>query len=46
VCGPICHKAIDSICIWNKRVIQQLLDEGKDFSYIFSIIWTNTEIKK
>jgi hypothetical protein len=41
VCSPECHHIIDSVCIWNKRVIQQLLDEGQDFSYIFSVIWAN-----
>lgn len=40
VCWPDCHKAVDSIMVWNnKRVVQLLLYTWTDFYYIMDIIW-------
>jgi len=46
VCGPSCHKAIDSMVLWHKMRIQQLLELWTSFNWIINTIWLNTTQRK
>jgi hypothetical protein len=39
VCNIDCHKAIDSLVVWNKKVIEDMLERGDNFYSIMQTLW-------